>query len=316
MSLTQKQLKNRKRKDSEGSNPELGIGQIKSSSILSISDFESKLKNEPKEKRGLAERLSVEDKQKKRVSTNDKSKLKEDDSSFDIASVGRWQDLIAKETSITKKEIQESLPGGVPDYFKGIDIDTEFDSKESQNKRNKSVDQNRAAGENLPSFIFQGSKFRNALSGVEAENYNTLFGNSESKETPFKGVNLTSMSMKDVFKLVEKDGKFHKFNLKSFDKDTTAVGKYQMIGNTLRDLKERGVLKKLGIKDDTKFNENTQDLIAVHLAERRVKPKFSESDARKEMRDEWEGFKKLSDKELDAVIKEIRAEKSTFKGNL
>ena len=305
MSLTQKQLKNRKRKDSEGSNPELGIGQIKSSSILSISDFESKLKNEPKEKRGLAERLSVEDKQKKRVSTNDKSKLKEDDSSFDIASVGRWQDLIAKETSITKKEIQESLPGGVPDYFKGIDIDTEFDSKESQNKRNKSVDQNRAAGENLPSFIFQGSKFRKALSGVEAENYKTLFGNAEEKKTPFKDVDITTMPMKDIFSLVELNGKFHKFNL-SKGEDTTAIGKYQMVGNTLRDLKNRNVLKELGIDDNTLFNENTQDKIAVHLAERRVRQKFSMTEARKEMRNEWEGFKKLSDKELNAIINEVR----------
>jgi len=203
------------------------------------------------------------------------------------------------------KEQRASLEGGVPDYYKGIDIDTAFDSKESQDKRNKSVDQNRAAGENLPSFIFQGSKFRKALSGVEAENYKTLFGNAEEKKTPFKDVDITTMPMKDIFSLVELNGKFHKFNL-SKGEDTTAIGKYQMVGNTLRDLKNRNVLKELGIDDNTLFNENTQDKIAVHLAERRVRQKFSMTEARKEMRNEWEGFKKLSDKELNAIINEVR----------
>ena len=203
------------------------------------------------------------------------------------------------------KEQRASLEGGVPDYYKGIDIDTAFDSKESQDKRNKSVDQNRAAGENLPSFIFQGSKFRKALSGVEAENYKTLFGNAEEKKTPFKDVDITTMPMKDIFSLVELNGKFHKFNL-SKGEDTTAIGKYQMVGNTLRDLKNRNVLKELGIDNNTLFNENTQDKIAVHLAERRVRQKFSMTQARKEMRNEWEGFNKLSDKELNAIINEVR----------
>ena len=135
------------------------------------------------------------------------------------------------------------------------------------------------------------------MSGVEAENYKTLFDNAEEKKTPFKDVDITTMPMKDIFSLVELNGKFHKFNL-SKGEDTTAIGKYQMVGNTLRDLKNRNVLKELGIDDNTLFNENTQDKIAVHLAERRVRQKFSMTEARKEMRNEWEGFKKLSDKEL------------------
>ena len=113
------------------------------------------------------------------------------------------------------------------------------------------------------------------------------------------------MSMKNIFDLVKKNGKFHRFNLAK-GKDTTAIGKYQMVGNTLRDLKDRGILKDLGIDDDTLFDENTQDKIAVHLAERRVRPKFSIAEARKEMRDEWQGFDRLSDKELDAIINEVR----------
>ena len=243
-----------------------------------------------------------------RKKENDSENKSKDDSNTMLAYTGGWGEILnevfANEDPLIKEQ-RASLEGGVPDYYKGVDIDTAFDSKESQNKRNKEVDQNRATGENLPSFIIQGSKFRKALSGVEAKNYRTLFGNAEEKKTPFKDVDITTMPMKDIFDLVKKNGKFHKFNLAK-GKDTTAIGKYQMVGNTLRDLKDRNILKDLGIDDDTIFNENTQDKIAVHLAERRVRSKFSIAEARKEMRDEWEGFNKLSDKELDAIINEVR----------
>ncbi len=243
----------------------------------------------------------------RRIQNDSKENSKEDTDSLTAFANG-WMEVIrqafADEDPLFKEQ-RASLEGGVPDYYKGIDINAAFDSKEAQDKRSKEVDQNRATGENLPSFIIQGSKFREALSGVEAKNYRTLFGNAEEKKTPFKDLDITTMPMKDIFDLVKKNGKFHRFNLAK-GKDTTAIGKYQMVGNTLRDLKDRGILKDLGIDDDTLFDENTQDKIAVHLAERRVRPKFSISEARKEMRDEWQGFDRLSDKELDAIINEVR----------
>jgi len=243
-----------------------------------------------------------------REKENDSEKKSKENTDSLVAFANGWLEEIrqafADEDPLFKEQ-RASLEGGVPDYYKGIDINAAFDSKEAQDKRSKEVDQNRATGENLPSFIIQGSKFRKALSGVEAKNYRTLFGNAEEKKTPFKNLDITTMSMKNIFDLVKKNGKFHKFNLAK-GKDTTAIGKYQMVGNTLRDLKDRGILESLGIDDDTLFDENTQDKIAVHLAERRVRPKFSIAEARKEMRSEWEGFSKLSDKELDAIINEVR----------
>jgi len=243
-----------------------------------------------------------------REKENDSEKKSKENTDSLVAFANGWLEEIrqafADEDPLFKEQ-RASLEGGVPDYYKGIDINAAFDSKEAQDKRSKEVDQNRATGENLPSFIIQGSKFRKALSGVEAKNYRTLFGNAEEKKTPFKNLDITTMSMKNIFDLVKKNGKFHKFNLAK-GKDTTAIGKYQMVGNTLRDLKDRGILESLGIDDDTLFDENTQDKIAVHLAERRVRSKFSMAEARKEMRSEWEGFSKLSDKELDAIINEVR----------
>jgi len=294
MSLTTAQDRRRKRMMLEQGNPELGISDpgVKR---------QSKALGSPPVDLNIAKPVT------RKKENDSENKSKENTDSLTAFASGWMEEItqaFANEDPLIKEQ-RASLEGGVPDYYKGIDIDTAFDSKESQDKRNKSVDQNRAAGENLPSFIFQGSKFRKALSGVEAENYKTLFDNAEEKKTPFKDVDITTMPMKDIFNLVELNGKFHKFNL-SKGEDTTAIGKYQMVGNTLRDLKNRNVLKELGIDDNTLFNENTQDKIAVHLAERRVRQKFSMTEARKEMRNEWEGFKKLSDKELNAIINEVR----------
>ena len=294
MSLTTAQDKRRKRMMLEQGNPELSISDPGTKR-------QSKALGSPPVDLNIAKPVT------RKKENDSENRSKENTDSLTAFATGWMEEItqaFADEDPLIKEQ-RASLEGGVPDYYKGIDIDTAFDSKESQDKRNKSVDQNRAAGENLPSFIFQGSKFRKALSGVEAENYKTLFDNAEEKKTPFKDVDITTMPMKDIFNLVELNGKFHKFNL-SKGEDTTAIGKYQMVGNTLRDLKNRNVLKELGIDDNTLFNENTQDKIAVHLAERRVRQKFSMTEARKEMRNEWEGFKKLSDKELNAIINEVR----------
>ncbi|QSL99454.1 hypothetical protein CRP9_gp39 [Roseobacter phage CRP-9] len=195
-----------------------------------------------------------------------------------------------------------------------IDSDTPYDPEasrpnlstpEAQDEREEATDQNRAAGEGLPAFIFSGSEFRSAIADTEAESYDTMFGNAERVEGKFLGMELTAMPMSAIFDLTKLNGDFHKRNLE-LGHDTTAVGKYQFVGNTLRDLRDRGVLEELGITDDTIFDEKTQDTIAVYLVQRRVKPEYSLAKAREEMGKEWEGFKKLSVERQNAVIKEIR----------
>ena len=160
------------------------------------------------------------------------------------------------------------------------------------------------SGERFPAYIKEGSAFRTALADQEAESYSTIFGNAEKKKGKFAGTDVTNMSMSEVFDFVKPSGAFNKYNKDMYGKNTTAIGKYQMVGATLRDLRDRGVLKKLGITEGTAFNRETQDKIAMHLAERRVKGKSLEA-ARKGMRNEWEGFKKLSNSELDTIINEI-----------
>jgi muramidase (phage lysozyme) len=159
-------------------------------------------------------------------------------------------------------------------------------------------------------FMLPGSEFRKALKEKEAESYATIFADSQKKDTPFKDVDVTEMTMDEVLKFVKLNGPFHKYNKNTHNKNTTAIGKYQFVGATLRDLKKRGVFTKLGIKEDTLFDEDTQDKLSAYQAIHRIKDRSDGtfSSARKEMRNEWEGFKKLSDTKLDIIIKEIADE--------
>ena len=119
------------------------------------------------------------------------------------------------------------------------------------------------------------------------------------------------MPMSEVLDLVKYDGDFHKYNkARKKPQNTTAIGKYQFVGATLRDLKKRGVFKKLGITDDTLFDESTQDALSEWLVTHRLKDRGdgTMAGARKELRNEWEGFKKISDSRLDSIINEISSE--------
>jgi len=203
------------------------------------------------------------------------------------------------------------------DFFLGQDIDAAEDVTDAQADRivasSETGYDNPAdipAGDldysDLPGYMQITSEFRTALNEVEAPNYDYMFNGAHLKDTPFKGTKVTDMTMGEIFDLMELGGDWHNYNLNTHDQDTTAIGKYQMVGLTLRDLRDRNILKKMGITDDTKFDKATQDSIAMHLAERRVKPTYSIDKAVAELKNEWEGFKKLPKSRLVRIVNEIR----------
>ena len=203
------------------------------------------------------------------------------------------------------------------DFFLGQDIDAAEDVTDAQ--ANRLIDSSEAGYNNpsdipagdldysdLPGYMQITSEFRTALNEVEAPTYDYMFNGAHLKDTPFKGTKVTEMTMGEIFDLMELGGDWHNYNLNTHDQDTTAIGKYQMVGLTLRDLRDRGISKDLGITDDTMFDKSTQDSIAMHLAERRVKPTYSIDKAVAELRNEWEGFKKLPKSRVVRIVNEIR----------
>tara|TARA_R110000737_G_scaffold58287_1_gene84246 strand:- start:4350 stop:5924 length:1575 start_codon:yes stop_codon:yes gene_type:complete len=78
---------------------------------------------------------------------------------------------------------------------------------------------------------------------------------------------------------------------------STPMGKYQIVGSTLRSL-----IEEMGLTGDEIFDEAMQDQMFGVLMQRRLSASSSAAGKREGMRNEWEGFRNVSDRELDAAI--------------
>ena len=144
---------------------------------------------------------------------------------------------------------------------------------------------------------------------------------NQSQNSQFSDINVSTMPISEVMAFQQKRGagSYHAWSKKNMPDGTeakkqglgsTPVGKYQFVGDTLKDLKENGTLDELGITDDTIFDEKTQDALFVRYAQDRLKGKTTDGERIAEMRNIWEGLKKASDEEVLSVIAGI--ETGTF----
>ena len=157
----------------------------------------------------------------------------------------------------------------------------------------------------------------NLLKVESGNNLNaTLIGKTGDKFTIPGDKAVSEMTMKELAELQDArgDGSYHAWSKDNMPEGTmafeaglgsTPVGKYQFVGNTLKDLKNRGVLAELNITDDTVFDEKTQDRLFVALAEERLSRADTPKGKRDAMRGTWEGLKGSSDEQVDIVIAEI-----------
>ena len=133
------------------------------------------------------------------------------------------------------------------------------------------------------------------------EGYDSLYGNSQRKDQPFSDIKITDMTLEEVLAFQDINGEYAAWvkknnpdNLKS-----TPVGRFQFVGKTLRPL-----VKELNLDLSQKFSAQLQDL----LFEEHIKNCFegisSIPKKREILKAQWQGFRKLSNPELDAIIKE------------
>jgi len=102
---------------------------------------------------------------------------------------------------------------------------------------------------------------------------------------------------------------------------SSAVGKYQIVGNTLREAMRSPEIKALGITNDTVFDEPTQDKIMLYYLMRVKQPKLreyfntpkpTEERLRKAMAAlgrEWEAFRvgKHGERDAEEIVKTMHA---------
>lgn len=111
-------------------------------------------------------------------------------------------------------------------------------------------------------------------------NYNAHFGNSQNNQIKF-----TEMSVSEVLDWQK--------NFVAGGSPSSAVGRYQIINGTLE-----GLANQLGIEENQKFDEQTQDAMAIALLERRGSVEYVNQELTKEsfaanLAKEWAALPKV-----------------------
>lgn len=138
-------------------------------------------------------------------------------------------------------------------------------------------------------------------------NYSTLFGHSQAEGKPFAGTDVSKMTLGQLYDFSDPGGEYGQWVKGNVGRVSTPMGRYQIVGTTLRH-----VADQMGLSPDTMFTPQLQDAIADHLARQRLARARTPEEKRRQLRLEWEGFRKVEDEELDRAIAEFEAAGGMF----
>ena len=150
---------------------------------------------------------------------------------------------------------------------------------------------------------------------------------NQSQNSQFANKKVSQMNLGEVIAFQSERGgtSYHEWSKTNMPEGTeakakglgsTPAGKYQFVGDTMKDIKQRG-WKELGFDENTPFNEDTQDALFLWLAQDKMKGASSQEQKRTALRNTWEGVKdpaEVSDAQLDEMIAGI--ETGTFSSDI
>jgi len=125
--------------------------------------------------------------------------------------------------------------------------------------------------------------------------YNTLFDSSQREGEQFAGLKVSEMTIDELSQFSK--GPYASYMKSRLGYVATPMGRYQIVGDTLRQSQ-----KEMGLPGNIKFTSEVQDAIFHHLATKAISKGKNAEEKRMYLRKEWEGFKKVSDPELDTAI--------------
>lgn len=131
--------------------------------------------------------------------------------------------------------------------------------------------------------------------------YDTLFGHSQNGGR-FDGVDVSKMTIGELGAFASPSGEYGQWVKGKVGRVATPMGRHQIVGTTLR-----AAASEMGLSPDTVFSPTTQNAMAAHLARKRLAGAKSPTAKRSALRAEWEGFKHVSDADLDAAIAKFEA---------
>jgi hypothetical protein len=189
--------------------------------------------------------------------------------------------------------------------------DREWDVSDRNQDRNWSLEDERRGNEREDSIVNRSAGALRAVTGGDGSlfdlidategggGYDTLFGYSQKDGGPFSGVSVSNMTLDELAEFSSPQGEYGQWVKANSDGGVVAtpMGRHQIVGTTLR-----AAAEEMGLPGDTVFTPDVQDQIAMHLAKNRLEGQTTMSGKRAALRNEWEGFRKVSDADLDRAI--------------
>lgn len=128
------------------------------------------------------------------------------------------------------------------------------------------------------------------LGGRADDQYKTLLGHSDLEGKQFSDVDVSQMTIDEAIKFASPRGAYGKFSRGQVGRTATPMGRYQIVGTTLRDLK-----RTMGLKGDELFDADMQDDMFRVLLRRRGYDKYIRGEISFDkflegMKLEWEGL--------------------------
>ena len=135
-----------------------------------------------------------------------------------------------------------------------------------------------------------------------AGDYDTLFGHAQ-RRGQFAGTRISDMTVAQALDFASPRGAYGQWVAsKNNGTVATPMGRHQIVGSTLR-----RAVEQMGLDPNTtRFDRETQDAVFRHLAAQRLRGAATPEAARTAIRNEWVGFRKVPDHQLDQAIHNFR----------
>lgn len=143
--------------------------------------------------------------------------------------------------------------------------------------------------------------FLSAVDRTEgAGGYDTLYGHAQ--RSAFAGTDVSRMPISEVMAFTDPSGAYAQSVKGQIGRVATPVGRYQVVGTTLRK-----AVGALGLDPSQPFDAATQDRVAQYLATERIKSAGSMPEKISALRSEWHGFKGVPDIEMAQIVADLES---------
>jgi hypothetical protein len=137
--------------------------------------------------------------------------------------------------------------------------------------------------------------------GESGGDYGALLGFTNRPGRKFDDVDITSKTINELLEFADGSGPYAAYSKKQVGRVATPMGRYQIVGSTLRNLKN-----KLGLTGEEQFTPEMQDKLFLALLKGRGYDKYKSGEMTKEeflasVSKEWEGLS-ASRKSFNALV--------------